>query len=452
MPDSPDREKRPQTLRRFLLAIGALVGILVVSSLWVGGLFAYRNRVPDIVVPSRVMPDENGYDDFLNAFRHLSQLPFTNRLWSSPDGPWQINTSEGRREAVEDARVGLSILREGIRRPCLAARWENSEDAFELRVKLRAGMMHSTLLLQFEATGFEEEGRLGDAASSLLDSVEMGVMSQHGADFFAAVAARTALVKKWQPLSDLLPRLSAEEFAVVARRLERLTRQRVAYSEIVREEGHLAVLRVRYDATNRANASDPAKAMEIVFSPEGFDIVSFSNRWGWVRELFVDKARDVEEYAAFCEAFARQTEGPYPGTPATPRPTLEGREYMPDYLELGWRLHLVDEAALALLQTEVALRRYRLDDGRFPDSTDELVPRYLAELPRDPFAGTEATTLKYRSLDGGARFILYSIGPDLADDDGVAKVRSGALIPGSAATPPQLGDMVAGKLGEWEYP
>jgi len=68
------------------------------------------------------------------------------------------------------------------------------------------------------------------------------------------------------------------------------------------------------------------------------------------------------------------------------------------------------EATLTIL----ALQRWRLVKGRYPQSLDDLVTEgYLKQLPMDPYS---VKPLTYKKKDGG--FILYSIGPNFTDDGG----------------------------------
>ncbi|HZW06551.1 MAG TPA: hypothetical protein VFF65_05460, partial [Phycisphaerales bacterium] len=74
------------------------------------------------------------------------------------------------------------------------------------------------------------------------------------------------------------------------------------------------------------------------------------------------------------------------------------------------------------VRTLIALERFRLDAGRYPLSLDELVDRYLPSVPLDCMAGGP---LLYRPLQSGADplgrgFVLYSKGPDGADNGGAA--------------------------------
>jgi len=72
-----------------------------------------------------------------------------------------------------------------------------------------------------------------------------------------------------------------------------------------------------------------------------------------------------------------------------------------------------------LLMLELAIRCYQSESGRSPASLDDLVPKYLARIPEDPFTGKP---LVYRPQ--GTNWIAYSIGPDGVDDGGVPAVKA----------------------------
>ncbi|HVO30997.1 MAG TPA: hypothetical protein VMV18_09680 [bacterium] len=65
-------------------------------------------------------------------------------------------------------------------------------------------------------------------------------------------------------------------------------------------------------------------------------------------------------------------------------------------------------------ETGAALERFHTDTGKYPDDLKALVPKYLTELPADPYGGT----LHYATGDSGRR--VWSIGPDGTDDHGEA--------------------------------
>lgn len=63
--------------------------------------------------------------------------------------------------------------------------------------------------------------------------------------------------------------------------------------------------------------------------------------------------------------------------------------------------------------TALALERFRRDNGHWPATLNDLVPRYLAAVPLDPFNGQ---LLRYRMLPDGV--VIYAVGSNQTDDNG----------------------------------
>ena len=80
-----------------------------------------------------------------------------------------------------------------------------------------------------------------------------------------------------------------------------------------------------------------------------------------------------------------------------------------------------------------ALERFHLANGRYPETIEELVPKFISQLPIDVFTGQQH---KYRRT-GDGRFILYSIGWNETDDGGT---------PGKNLFDEKAGDWL------WSYP
>jgi hypothetical protein len=80
------------------------------------------------------------------------------------------------------------------------------------------------------------------------------------------------------------------------------------------------------------------------------------------------------------------------------------------------------QTAVNLARTAVALERYRLAHGEYPETLDPLAPRFIPSVPLDVIGGQP---LKYhRQTDG--RFLLYSIGWNETDDGGKIVVEKGS--------------------------
>ncbi len=72
------------------------------------------------------------------------------------------------------------------------------------------------------------------------------------------------------------------------------------------------------------------------------------------------------------------------------------------------------EAARAVVVTAIALKRFQMKQGAWPDTLGQLVPEYLPSVPMDPYDGKP---LKYHpNVDG--TFLLYCVGEDGVDDGG----------------------------------
>jgi hypothetical protein len=82
------------------------------------------------------------------------------------------------------------------------------------------------------------------------------------------------------------------------------------------------------------------------------------------------------------------------------------------------------QAAVNLARTGCALERYRLGQGKYPETLDVLTPQFIAKVPRDVIGGQP---LHYRPIDD-AHFILYSVGWNEKDDDGAVLLTKGGFV------------------------
>ena len=79
------------------------------------------------------------------------------------------------------------------------------------------------------------------------------------------------------------------------------------------------------------------------------------------------------------------------------------------------RLHYEGMTERRMAATAVAIRLFREDHGRRPDTLEELVPKYLPAVPRDPMAEDDAPI---RYLPNASPPILYSVSENGVDDGG----------------------------------
>jgi hypothetical protein len=94
------------------------------------------------------------------------------------------------------------------------------------------------------------------------------------------------------------------------------------------------------------------------------------------------------------------------------------------------------QTAANLARVAIALERYRLARGAYPESLDMLAPQFIDKLPHDIINGQP---LHYRRTDDG-QFVLYSIGWNETDDGGAVGLKKDGSVDISQ------GDWV------WRYP
>jgi hypothetical protein len=73
------------------------------------------------------------------------------------------------------------------------------------------------------------------------------------------------------------------------------------------------------------------------------------------------------------------------------------------------------QSSTDLARVAIALERYRLAHGEFPESPDALAPQFMEKIPHDVIGGQP---LHYRRTEDG-QFVLYSVGWNETDDGGV---------------------------------
>jgi hypothetical protein len=96
------------------------------------------------------------------------------------------------------------------------------------------------------------------------------------------------------------------------------------------------------------------------------------------------------------------------------------------------------QVSVDLARGAIALERYRLAHGEYPESLDALAPKFIEKIPHDVIGGEP---LHYRRTSDG-QFVLYSVGWNEKDDGGVV-----VLTKGSTPTV----DINQGDWG-WRYP
>jgi hypothetical protein len=152
---------------------------------------------------------------------------------------------------------------------------------------------------------------------------------------------------------------------------------------------------------------------------------------GWFYQNQFRCARMMVEYyipvadvgqSTFSPALARRGDAAVKAETKTASPFNVLERLMLPGLGNGAKRFAYGQSSVNLARTAIALERYRLAHGEYPESLDALAPQFVAKLPHDVINGQP---LHYRhdppSPGSGAasgRFVLYSVGWNETDDGG----------------------------------
>ena len=166
---------------------------------------------------------------------------------------------------------------------------------------------------------------------------------------------------------------------------------------------------------------------------------------GWFYQNRLRCARMVVEFyipladvnrGAFSPALARRGDAVLSAETKTFSPFNVVERMLLPGLDNGVKKFACAQASVDLARVAIALERYRLAHGDFPESLDVLAPQFMDKIPHDIIGGQP---LHYRREANG-QFVLYSVGWNETDDGGVVGLTK------SGAVDMNKGDWV------WRYP
>jgi len=287
---------------------------------------------------------------------------------------------------------------------------------------------------------FELTNRPNLAAEADLDGAQMGVMSARGGGILPMLVGMACEAISLHRFEDLLPRLSESELTTVSKWLDHIIAIRQPLADTMAEEGRASTA-IQLEILRSPNADTLKGQWEAVKSLEGFTLEDIPLRRRvtvFARYALTNKEAAIRANMAYCDALVAEFRRPYRGPSRIPVPdNLYAELVFPIWDNARIKPTAMD-SAYALLRTEVAIYRCRKERGRYPSHLSELVPRYLAIVPDDPFGGAAGVPLLYRTTGKG--FQLYGRGIDMKDHGGQT-----SRFPGD----PQGGDIVARRM--WQH-
>jgi len=235
---------------------------------------------------------------------------------------------------------------------------------------------------------------------------------------------RVALEALQRILKDVV--LDPSQADEVFRSLEALRLAREGWSQVARgdyqwSKGVLDESVAARDAEGGVGSRDPF-AREVLDSMLSLSPIWYSvQRNRTLRRLGDHYRVSIAQVPSTCREWGVREHG-IEMLPQAPSVFSLNRNALGDYwadlartsIQLYRRTSCVSESNISAVQVMIALRAFEADRGHMPNTLDELVPDYFAEVPLDYFDGDPIRYFPERHL-------IYSVGSDLADARGERK-------------------------------
>lgn len=343
-------------------------------------------------------PEKNGFDSFVEATK-LYQGGFGDS--SSLSGSDLIRLQ--RATVARNGRV-LRKIREGIALPVLHPLVSSREEDFDGYKEFRK---IGQLMADESAVHLSDANWL-EALNSCLDCIQFGILLSRGGPLGAAQAGCDIEEMGRANLAPIMNRLNIQECHEAAARLARIESLRPPYSDALRVEKVTALALTR----ESFEKEDWTDVVNETLKPNGDHFTesekSILNNAG-EDEILANLNKVLDEAIAGAESVYRPTKSSI-GRGADPW----SRMLTDAVTTSSYRIQYENgRAQNAMIRSALELRANKLQTGTYPATI---------ELPTDPFANPAngGGKMKYR-LEGGS-YLLYSIGPNAKDDNGVPVV------------------------------
>jgi hypothetical protein len=378
-------------------------------------LAALRNEAGSIalsVAPARIPDKDNAaflYEEAVEAMglrqgdKVLSAIPGWQKRWDEKGTGSSFDPSdEELRRFLSGQEPALSILRRAARMPgCWFPNRHTDFRPSPAMPKMAAGK-----LLAFDARSRFASGDIPGAIEDLNALFVLGDRLAESADFLGLIIAITGDSLAFQTLGVLLAERELTEAGLEGLRIEENTSFRRAFERAMRMEESAMLFAFTQLLGDLPSGMSGGSTCFLLSSP--------------YRVFLLEE--DLAGYRSSWDRQMRREMGP-----PWKAPEPSGDEWPVGLLSKmliirvgGWSKKADEsDARRACTRVVLALNRAAAA-GLIPEKLEELVPAQLARVPVDPFDGKP---IKYLRKDG--EVVVYSIGPDIADDGGAPIARKG---------------------------
>ena len=384
---------------------------------------AKRNELPNITIPVTPPPSPNAYPLFVGAANRIKDskaigYAISNRSPAKPGASAppasaaaenHVYTLAEKANIVRENQDALVMLRQGFAYGYANPPARSLDAVFPQFAKFR----EMARLLTLESQVKSAEGDWNGATNSDLDAVEMGVMMPRDGALIADLVGIACEAIGRRRLWDDYKHLDAAQSLAALRRMEKIEAKRFSFAECMVEEkryGQSALLEQfrnpQWVPAQMANDTEEAASAE----------PNTAQKWvGRVGITWIGRRVIFENYTRHMDQIIQDARKPYGlHLPPPPAPTDPINQISAGVFDKSRLRPVQSETENRLLAVSFALQVYRQSQGVYPPSLDAIAANVPANLLTDPFA-TQGN-LRYRR--DGAKYVLYSVGPDGRDDGG----------------------------------
>jgi len=410
------RSRAPWTKgeKAILTSIIVVVAIVLAAIGW----NAYENADPIVHIPKVSMPAPNGFDYARSASEGIVQqwpmpgyLPHSAKF--APSSSPKPNLKDpavltAARSLLKSEEANFNTLRAGYAYPFRCPPVRSAKHLALYLGNLR-GLARA---LAFQAAVDDAAGDTDSSLTAALDTIRLGnKVPRGGGNYHSSCGAAIEAIGR-RPLWNIAGRLTSRQCRRVASTLESVDNMAVPISDTFREE-ELSNEALMSEAFHDQDWRDYVERT----ARDSAELSDSKPDDGAIHRaaLTTSKRGLMADYIARMDAIIAAAAKPYSTQLTTfhASPIVDAMTLDCDMVRFQ---STRQSAENRLLVTTCALRGYKLDHHAYPSTLSQLVPAYLHSVPLDPFAAS--STLAYRRTH--ETYVLYSIGPDCRDDNGVA--------------------------------
>ena len=384
------------------ITIGIVAALAISLAFWFRGL----DINPSITVPTPTMPVPNARDYFEAAGNAKIEDKWVSGDASKDNSPKGIAAKE---KTLQLNAKAFQLLHQGFAYPYQASPVRSFyANDFPTYAKDRS----LARVLGLQARVAAQKGDWYGSMQAALDCLQLGEEIPHGGSLIPMLVGAACEAIGRRQAWDAVEHLNADEARKAARRLEHIRADHVPFAETLQESKW----------TTQASLLETMRQPNwpgTGWNTNGGAAASVENAATATRIRLTGKRAIMAHYTQYMDQVIANAHQPYaahlpvPSVPNDPMNQMLISNTDNVWSDMRFNETYSDTQNVLLL-TLLALRAYKLEHGSYPVALSALVPGYLKAVPADHFALSGPLCYKPK----GAKYLLYSVGPDDKDDGG----------------------------------